>query len=689
MRSLSAALEAAQKTDLLEPTYKVVFSGAASGTFEQDRILLISPHIEKVWDQQATIVLDNSDDSITTDFKAAKMVITYGLQPPWSSNTSSTAPLWVVEQYSHKESKTVIIRGTGLPNQMDEDHASENHVQDTEDLKTIKDLITEVVKGVIDTRLNDAAYSLDDLVIPITPNGFIFKCTTAGTAGASPPTWDLDIGDTTTDNGVTWTNVGKTIAVFSHTRKWVVDFDSEDDLLDSFNLADAFYINGGDTRTAVLQRLLAFTKCAMRFEADGDAHVFVPTVDGPTWAATTAYTLNDYVRPTVANTDFAFKCTRAGTSGGSQPTWPTSDAGTVDDPDGDGVEWTAVAHHYAYKWGTVGEHDVWDNATRKGLLQPNYMVAKSPDGADEDYEGFAKDPDADLTDAERRDYRFMRLASNAEATSIATALLQDLQLGNQAGSFSAPNNIGQEVYDYVRVTDARESPQFGPESPGTTRRRVADVRVWNVGGIERTVGQGRWEIRIALGDLEQGFIGLDPPIEEEPEEGPPEDPDEPTELEAALAKMNKATATLRDRVIGLSGIVARHGTSINNNALVQRSATANTRTRLGRVEARIAGFETETLELHHVTVSAAYTAKDEDQIIGVDTDVGAVTITLKDAAAVAGRTVVIHDEGKNAATNNITITTTDNIEESSSDLVLNSNGVTASLYSDGTDWWRL
>jgi hypothetical protein len=42
-----------------------------------------------------------------------------------------------------------------------------------------------------------------------------------------------------------------------------------------------------------------------------------------TWAASTAYVVGDVVRPTVANT-FLYQCVVAGTSAGSQPTWPTT-----------------------------------------------------------------------------------------------------------------------------------------------------------------------------------------------------------------------------------------------------------------------------------------------------------------------------------------------------------------------------
>ncbi|OGN96382.1 MAG: hypothetical protein A2Z77_09530 [Chloroflexi bacterium RBG_13_51_36] len=51
------------------------------------------------------------------------------------------------------------------------------------------------------------AYALGDVVVPTAglENGFRYECTTAGTSGASAPTWSTVEGGTTTDNTVTWT----------------------------------------------------------------------------------------------------------------------------------------------------------------------------------------------------------------------------------------------------------------------------------------------------------------------------------------------------------------------------------------------------------------------------------------------------------------------------------------------------
>jgi hypothetical protein len=60
-----------------------------------------------------------------------------------------------------------------------------------------------------------------------------------------------------------------------------------------------------------------------------------------TWAATTAKSLGDYVIPTAPN-GYKYRCTTAGTTAGTQPTWPTTVGATV--TDGSAI-WTCERSH--------------------------------------------------------------------------------------------------------------------------------------------------------------------------------------------------------------------------------------------------------------------------------------------------------------------------------------------------------
>lgn len=63
------------------------------------------------------------------------------------------------------------------------------------------------------TRANTTAYALNAAIVPATSNGFYYRATTAGTSGASIPTYPTTIGATVVDGTVTWTCVGKTAVV--------------------------------------------------------------------------------------------------------------------------------------------------------------------------------------------------------------------------------------------------------------------------------------------------------------------------------------------------------------------------------------------------------------------------------------------------------------------------------------------
>lgn len=70
---------------------------------------------------------------------------------------------------------------------------------------------------------------------------------------------------------------------------------------------------------------------------------------GSVWQASHVYSSGAYVIPTTfasisTQAGKIFKCTVAGTSAGSQPTWPTTAGGTVTDG---GVTWTEITNLFA------------------------------------------------------------------------------------------------------------------------------------------------------------------------------------------------------------------------------------------------------------------------------------------------------------------------------------------------------
>jgi hypothetical protein len=66
-------------------------------------------------------------------------------------------------------------------------------------------------------RAASTAYALGDVVRPVSTNGFIYRATTAGTTGASLPTYPTVLGQTVVDGGVTWECYGVGIVVWTWT----------------------------------------------------------------------------------------------------------------------------------------------------------------------------------------------------------------------------------------------------------------------------------------------------------------------------------------------------------------------------------------------------------------------------------------------------------------------------------------
>lgn len=50
-------------------------------------------------------------------------------------------------------------------------------------------------------------FSLNEYIRPLSPTGFAYQATTAGTTGARQPTWPKTLGGTVVDGSVTWTCV--------------------------------------------------------------------------------------------------------------------------------------------------------------------------------------------------------------------------------------------------------------------------------------------------------------------------------------------------------------------------------------------------------------------------------------------------------------------------------------------------
>jgi hypothetical protein len=335
VRTLSSTLLAAQKNGNLFPLVRVVLTlGGSTYTYTKTRIWDIK-HNESPWSQSVEVTLDNADLSLTAlDFKGYAAALSWGLTTIAGAEYSAAAPLKVIDQrfVSTTSALLCVLTCWGMPNLMAEDRASATYAPAVDDTTTVKTLLTAIC--------------------------------------------------------------GATLSSFNHCPAYSVSYDSEDSLIDSFQPKDAFRVYKNGSRLSAIRRLIDYTGCAIRWGADGNVHVFVPTTSGTTY-------------------------------------------------------------DYEYSLAT-GYHSFWAKAYQQRLVLPNKITVESQTDDTPAYTGYATDA-ASFTLLPKQDFRQMRLVSDAQATSIAQAMILKEQLQAEGGSGVVPVNVGAEVYDYVKITDAREN----------------------------------------------------------------------------------------------------------------------------------------------------------------------------------------------------------------------------------------
>ena len=223
--------------------------------------------------------------------------------------------------------------------------------------------------------------------------------------------------------------LGATMIGFTHCTAVDYDFDGSAASYLTYKPKTSFFTRVGDTRLTVLKRLLSWSKCVARWGYDGHVHILLPTTTGTTYDS-------EYALP----------------SG----------------------------------------HAFFSKIYRDSLVLPNKVTVRSLTyeygdevlywGSDTSAASYALVP--------KEQYIPMNIESDAEGTAIAEALIFQYELGAQMGGASVPMNCGSEVYDYIKVTDSRES----------------DYRIGNIGSLTRTFnpyaknGEDQYKLDFGLGD---------------------------------------------------------------------------------------------------------------------------------------------------------------------------------------------
>ncbi len=239
---------------------------------------------------------------------------------------------------------------------------------------------------------------------------------------------------TTTCKGFLKAIAEATLGCFAHCKAYTITFDSEDSLIDTFTPADSFKVSFKESRLSAFKKVLGWTRCKARIEDDGEIHVFDPTISGTTYN----YEYND----------------------------------------------------------AVTYHNFFEKSVRNRLVLPNRVYVSSHPDYTGQYTGNASDSTSyTALGRYENEYHRLRVISNAQCTAIATAILQHYQVGQEVGHGYAPLNCGQEVMDYVKITDSV----------------AGDTRTGNIGYLKRDVSPGKFEFEFRFGNPElSGVSGLIP-----------------------------------------------------------------------------------------------------------------------------------------------------------------------------------
>lgn len=325
-------------TSRQNPIWRIVLSrsGQSTQTYTNTRILEIDQS-EEEFSQTAVVLLDNSDNALTTiDFEMYKGVISFGYNDSTQGDEySPIAPLYVVGQRLFSAQGVLVcqLELIGIPNLMAQDKAESELPLTEGDARTVKTLLTAVVD--------------------------------------------------------------KTLTPYTNYTSFTATYDSEDTLIDSFKPKEAFRVSMNESRLSKVEWLLARTGSKMRAEDDGKAHFFDPVISGATY-------------------------------------------------------------DYEYKLNVSGDHTFFSKELRNRFVNPNKEVVESHPSHQPQYSSSATSATSNALFPKTHTTR-LRLTSTTEASNIATAIIERYELDAELGAVTVPMNVGQEVWDWIKVTDSRQN----------------------------------------------------------------------------------------------------------------------------------------------------------------------------------------------------------------------------------------
>jgi hypothetical protein len=501
MRTLSATLQAAQEMKSRAPVKRVVLtSGATSYTYGNERILSLV-HTERDDSHTAVIELQNSDHALDDiALKGFSAVISHGFKGTAGAEYSACAPLKVVGPVKQSAPGMLryIISLMGMPDLLKEDKAKDDYNHHATSVKTVKDLVTEILDGqpvaeelTESQNVYDSWLALDDtkdaagqrltLDKTITKVSFRLKKTGSPTGNITFKIDDLEgnnlaskvLGDASTIAALGgWYEVTFDVAVAINEEVdmyCVHSGDASNYISVAYNSsavkAGEYFIDFDDTESVF--NVYSDLACAYRYKYSyagisvyEDCTAYEVVFDSEdslidTYCPADSFTIReDEDRLSVVDKLlFHTGCQRRPEADGKWHVFVPTISGTT----------------YDAEYSLASGHSFFNKSTRDALVIPNKIIVRSLKGAAAEYTGSATSA-ASFALLPKIAYVRTTVESNVQAAAIAAAIMSRAEVNAQQGGASIPCNAGSELYDYVLVTDGRQG----------------DAPTGNVGTITRT-----------------------------------------------------------------------------------------------------------------------------------------------------------------------------------------------------------
>ncbi len=327
------SLRSALGSHEVDPLVRVVLShGMESLTYTRSRVLMADEIIEP-YSHTAELLLDNLGGIFTSkDLRGYHVVIGWGAVSTAGQEHRDSPPLTVIRQELASEQGRLTCRllCQGVPDGLVEDRASASYVPGATDTGTVQSLISAILSA--------------------------------------------------------------SLSCYSHCSGVPCVWDSPDALATGYKPRDGFRVYTNGSRLAAVRRLLDFTTCTMRVEADGMLHLFQPVTSG-----------------------------------------------------------AAYQHEFSL---ASGSHAFLEKSGQQTLVIPNRIVVRTPEDWPIGFTGSATDG-ASYALMPKSQYQVAAADSNAQAALLAESMLAKHRLQSPVAKLTVPLAPQVQVLDYLRVTDSR------------------------------------------------------------------------------------------------------------------------------------------------------------------------------------------------------------------------------------------